>query len=295
MESSKLRSTNFPKRGSRVCNYCGCSSGNRSYACKSCHRPFPQKESVEAPEKGTKRASCDVSDLMPHEVPMPKKLYSVRTRDRGPDYRTLVSVSEDGLWKCHYDACKTVQESRMRSTTCSDIQRNAFSGECEHVRKVQKESPLQQSLYHPLHVNTSILQSLPFPPSVKDELQAMGEEFSTGLIQRVSEETFLVRDVKRTQEHQFGVLHMRFPKPKLQKAGGPAAPPTFYCPCATFRRFSSLTSHSGGGTTPRLSKRCIHFYVCLWAFASNKNLAREFSCYICPGYAGTTIFLIRII
>ena len=97
-------------------------------------------------------------------------------------------------------------------------------------------------------MNTSILQSLPFPPSVKDELQAMGEEFSTGLIQRVSEETFLVRDVKRMQEHQFGVLHMRFPKPKLQKAGGPAAPPTFYCPCATFRRFSSLTSHSGGGT-----------------------------------------------
>ena len=45
----------------------------------------------------------------------------------------------------------------------------------------------------------------------------------------------------------------------------------------------------------RLSKRCIHFYVCLWAFASNENLAREFSCYICPGYAGTTIFLIRII
>ena len=117
-----------------------------------------------------------------------------------------MSVSEDGLWKCHYDACKTVQESRMRSTTCSDIQRDAFSGECEHVRKVQKESPLQQSLYHPLHVNTSILQSLPFPPSVKEELQAMREEFSTGIIQRVSEETFLVRDVKRTQEHQFGVL-----------------------------------------------------------------------------------------
>ena len=131
------------------------------------------------------------------------------------DYRTLVSVSEDGLWKCHYDACKTVQGSRMRSTTCSDIQRDAFSGECEHVRKVQKESPLQQSLYHTLHVNTSTLQSLPFPPSVKEELQAMREEFSTGIIQRISEETFLVRDVKRTQEHQFGVLHMRFPKPAV--------------------------------------------------------------------------------
>ena len=207
MESSELGSTSFPKRGSRICNYCGCSSGNRAYACKSCHRQFPQKESVQTPEKGTKRASCDVSDLMPHDVPMPKKLYSVQTRDRGPDYRTLVSVSEDCLWKCNSDACKTVQESRMRSTTCSNIQREAFIGECEHVRKVQKESLLQQSLYHPLHVNTSILQSLPFPPSVKEELQAMKREYSNGLIQRVSEETLLVRDLKRTQEHQFGVLH----------------------------------------------------------------------------------------
>jgi len=292
MEPSELGSTtSFPKRGSRICNYCGCSSGNRAYACKSCHRPFQQKD-VQTPEKGTKRTSCDVSDLLPHDVPMPKKLYSVRTRDRGPDYRTLVSVSEDGFWKCNYDACKTVQESRMRSTTCSDVQRKAFSGECEHVRKVQKESLLQPpSVCHPLHVNTSILQSLPFPPSVKEELQAMKGEFSTGLIQRVSEETFLVRDLKRTQEHQYGVLHMRFLKPKLQRAGDLPAPPTFHCPCATFRRFSSLTSHSGGGTTPRLSKRCIHFYVCLWAFASNENLAREFSHYLSPEHAGNKIII----
>ena len=139
MDPSELGSTiSFPKRGSRICNYCGCSSGNRAYACKSCHRPFQQKESVRTPEKGTKRTSFDVSDLMPHDGPMPKKLYSVRTRDHGPDYRTLVSVSKDGLWKHNYDACKTVQESRMRSTTCSDVQRKAFSGECEHVRKVQK-------------------------------------------------------------------------------------------------------------------------------------------------------------
>ena len=33
----------------------------------------------------------------------------------------------------------------------------------------------------------------------------MKGEFSTDLIQRVSEGTFLVRDLKRTLEHQFGV------------------------------------------------------------------------------------------
>jgi len=139
MEPSELGSTtSFPKRGSRICNYCGCSSGNRAYACKLCLRPFQQKESVQTPEEGTIRTSCDMLDLMPHDMPMFKKLYSVRTRDRGPDYRTLVSVSEDGLWKCNYDACKTVQESRTRSmrSTCSDVQCKAFSGECEHVRKV---------------------------------------------------------------------------------------------------------------------------------------------------------------
>lgn len=74
----------------------------------------------------------------------------------------------------------------MRSTRCSDVQRESFSGECEHVRKVQKELLQQQSLYRPLNVNTSILQSLPFPPSVKEELQAMKGGFSTGLMNRES-------------------------------------------------------------------------------------------------------------
>ena len=76
---------------------------------------------------------------------------------------------------------------------------------------------------------------------------------------------------------------------KKKKNSDLPAPPTFHCPCATFRRFFSLTSHSGGGTTPRLSKRCIHFYVCLWAFASNENLAREFSRYLSPEHAGNII------
>ena len=247
MESSELGSTSFPKRGSRICNYCGCTSGNRAYACKSCHRPFPRKESTQTPEKGTKRSSCDVSDLMPHDVPMPKKLYLVRTRDCGPDYRTLVSVNEDGLWKCSYDACKTVQESRMRSTTWSDVQRESFSGECEHVRKVQKELLQQQSLYRPLNVNTSTLQSLPFPPSVKEELQAMKGGFSTGLIQRVSEETFLVRDLKRTQEHQSGVLH------EISQTQAPTSPTHLPLSLCTFSKAWVLFPLQSGTSGKRTS------------------------------------------
>ena len=51
----------------------------------------------------------------------------------------------------------------------------------EKYRKSLLQPP---SVNYPLHVNTSILQSLPFPPSVKEELQAMKGEFSTGLIQK---------------------------------------------------------------------------------------------------------------
>lgn len=91
-----------------------------------------------------------------------------------------------------------------------------------------------QQNYHPLHLNTSLLQSLPFPLEVKEELQMMEGECSTGLIQRVSEETFMVRNLKWMQEYQFSVIHLRFSKPKLQST---PTPPIFHCPCSTYRRF----------------------------------------------------------
>lgn len=68
MELIQLQS--IPKWGLRVCNYCGCSSSNGAYACKSCNKLFQQIHET----KVTKRAACDVSELLvPHDVPKPTR------------------------------------------------------------------------------------------------------------------------------------------------------------------------------------------------------------------------------
>lgn len=110
---------------------------------------------------------------------------------------------------------------------------------------------------------------LALPPTVMEELKRLHDQNSK-LVMRVSADTFLVR-AEVSQQHQFGLIHVRLSNTPSESS------PNFYCPCSSFARFPSQTAHSGGGTTPRLSKRCIHLYICLWALASNVQLGTEYS------------------
>ena len=266
----------LPKRGSKACQYCGCQNSNRAYTCKSCHRPL--KDHVASQQQLKAKQSCvDVSKLIQGDKP--ERLFSVRIRQRGPDYRTFVSVSGGKHWQCHYAPCAIAQEARLRSSATTGSLDSPQSGTCEHIQKVY------QDLLHgscdsqeQIELDRSLLSALPFPQSIKEKMQEMSAKHANNrLIQRVSDETFLLRNAQCSQEHQFGVLHVRLSK---------AVPPTFHCPCNTYRRYSSVTAHSGGGTTPRLSKRCQHFYLCLWAIASDVQLSAEFSHFLSKEHAG---------
>ena len=201
----------------------------------------------------------------------PERLFSVR--------RTFVSVSGGKHWQCHYAPCAIAQEARLRSSATTGSLDSPQSGTCEHIQKAY------QDLLHgscdsqeQIELDRSLLSALPFPQSIKEKMQEMSAKHANNrLIQRVSDETFLLRNAQCSQEHQFGVLHVRLSK---------AVPPTFHCPCNTYRRYSSVTAHSGGGTTPRLSKRCQHFYLCLWAIASDVQLSAEFSHFLSKEHAG---------
>ena len=258
------------KRGSQACPYCGILNGNRAFNCKSCSRNLRLQEGA----KKRPRSAVDVSDLYsPTELhPKPKRFYSVRVRNRGPDYRTFVSMHtslED--MECHYEACTTARDARIRSSSiaCGSRESATVSGPpCGHLAMVQKELETTDDESICLTLNETILHQLPFPSTTKEELVTLQQRHST-LIKRVSPETFLVRG-EVSQQHQFGLLHVRLTKTANSSS-------KFYCPCSNFTRFPSQTAHSGGGTTPRLSKRCIHLYICLWAFASDKQLAAEFS------------------
>lgn len=153
---------------------------------------------------------------------------------------------------------------------------------CEHISRVKQElgTSLQPDddastkvKFTHLELNPRLLNEMPFPATVHENLQRMNSR-GANLIQRVSEESFLVRNPEMTQTHPLGLLHVRFSKNTTPSS----APPTFFCPCTVSKRFSSAQS-SGAPTTPRISKRCLHFYLCLWAFASNEKLSQEYSCF----------------
>lgn len=266
MESFVPKPNLFPKRGSKLCSSCGSSNGNRAYACKACHRRFYS----DPPAKERTKQWCDVSCMTSDGRRVQDKLYSVRVRNRGPDYRTLVTAEATGSWKCYYESCRTAEETRLRSTPGTDSY-------CEHISRVKQElraSPQPDDVESThLELNPRLLDEMPFPATVRENLQRMNSR-GANLIQRVSEESFLVRNPEMTQAHPLGLLHVRFSKNKTPSS----APPTFFCPCTVFKRFSSAQS-GGAPTTPRISKRCLHFYLCLWAFASNEKLSQEYSCF----------------
>lgn len=271
----------FPKRGSKLCPSCGSSNGNRAFACKACHRRLYSDPCRTSATERTKQW-CDVSCMTSGDDSGPHKLYSVRVRERGPDYRTLVAADASGSWKCYHESCRIAEETRLRSTPGTD----SMSCHCEHIRIVKEglggllppshhgtSTQQQPESTRLLELNTHLLNEMAFPATVRENLRLMNSR-GANLIQRVSEETYLVRNAELTQAHPLGLLHVRFSKSKKLNS----APPTFYCPCTAYKRFSSAQS-SGAPTTPQISKRCLHFYLCLWAFASCNKLSKEYACF----------------
>ena len=263
-----------------MCPGCGVSNGNRAYACKSCHRPLKTQNL----QRKRRRDAADVTELVHGDaIPSPKKVFSVRLRKAGPDYRTFVTENHSSVWKCHAETCSAAQEGRLRSSASADCNASKKQQQlCNHIQCVQTESvtrePTDES---PLYLDPDALDTLPFPAKTREDLFSMHKNGKARIL-RVSEDSFAVRSGNISQEYPLGILHVRISKRlKFHKEkSGPTAseltnlPPSqaIYCPC-----HSHVSRQAAGGpVTARLSKRCIYLYLCLWAFASNEVLAKEF-------------------
>ena len=182
----------LPKRGSKLCSSCGSSNGNRAYACKACHRSLYSDTSWTT-ERHSKQW-CDVSRMTCGDDSGPHRLYSVRVRERGPDYRTLVAADVSRSWMCYYESCRAAEETRLRSTAGA----GSMSCYCEHIMKVKKDldslpsshndaSPQKQT--RELELNPHLLNEIAFPATVHESLHTMSSR-GAHRIQRVSEESF---------------------------------------------------------------------------------------------------------
>ena len=113
----------------------------------------------------------------------------------------------------------------------------------------------------PLELKVETLSTFSFPTSVQQTLKEMACSHSA-IIQRVSEKFFVIRTVTKSFQTPLKLLHVRFDSEN--------------CQCSQFKaeKLSSAT------TAPKPTKRCIHLYICMWAFLSRENLQQQFSMYL---------------
>lgn len=172
--------------------------------------------------------------------------------------RCFVSRAPKGEWKCHNDQCAEVLQGRARSSSTPDHLK------CMHITTVLGEKFLLHGTNQKRTcLSKNVLREIPFPPSVMVDFEnhVVSNKLDK-IIHRVSDKCFVVRTVS-TSEAPLGLLHVRVDRKKC-----------FHCSCNKFRR---MTAFCGATTAPKLSKRCIHIYICLWAVFSNGSMKNELS------------------
>ncbi|XP_023334170.1 uncharacterized protein C2orf42 homolog isoform X3 [Eurytemora carolleeae] len=270
-------------RGIRKCTKCGTFNGTRGIACKnkSCGMVFRSNTD-------TKKQAGDASKLY---TGTDMQIYSVRiTRDRGPDYRGFVLLPMveglDPSSRLEGEAALLVQSaSRCYVENCprshvKELDVLAVGEGCSHILSCL--SSTTESV--PVMLRHSAMNDLEIRSEFKHDVYSFAEHISGPLVQRVNKQVFVVKCEADTR-HPLGYLHIAFIEQKLRDK--PGAEQKFFCTCDTFKgldrscRYWTQWSGTLREKEPEwILKRCIHYYACLCAFASDNKLREEFRHFI---------------
>lgn len=248
-------------RGIRKCHKCGTINGTRGISCKNPHCDVIFKE------KEKRRVNADAVKIITGSS---VQIYSVRLRDRGPDYRGFVqlpivqdmegnpaeAVDMDvlaGAARCYVEACPKNYAASHGIQTCMHIQA-AIQSNSE-----AKALPLKNSVINSLEVSREIREFIWF----------LATDTQGPLVQRVSKNSMVVK-CKQGVKHPLGFLHF-----SVSDARRNGENRSFQCSCKAFRSVKSDLSKED-----LIEKRCVHFFACVCAFASDDKLAKEFKCFI---------------
>ncbi|XP_048507387.1 uncharacterized protein C2orf42 isoform X2 [Athalia rosae] len=140
---------------------------------------------------------------------------------------------------------------------------------CQHIQAALRCYAEAQ----PLTLRNSILSSLNVNNEMKQEIWLLATETSGPLVQRVSKNIMAVK-CKASPKHPLGYLHFSFFVTKLKDR----VEHKYLCSCTAFK----ATAKYGDKMDIPLSqiKRCVHFYACICAFASDPKLTEEFEYYV---------------
>ncbi|XP_071441436.1 uncharacterized protein C2orf42 [Hetaerina americana] len=252
-------------RGVRRCPKCGTFNGTRGISCKNkaCDVVFKV-----AGEK--RKLSTEACKL--HTGTTNLQIFSVRVRDKGPDYRGFVQLpllipSLDGdqtlsnasalitesASQCFVESCmRTIEQDKSEGIALPT---------CHHIKAALRCYAEAQ----PLDLKNSVLASLNVSNETKQAIWLLATETTGPLVQRVSK-TIMAVKCKTNPKHPLGYLHFSFFPCKENK---------FFCSCKAFRG-----QVKGADKEDGTFKRCVHFYACICAFASDPKLADEFLYFI---------------
>ncbi|XP_043272498.1 uncharacterized protein C2orf42 [Venturia canescens] len=262
-------------RGVRKCPKCGTYNGSRGLCCKNkyCNAVFK--------EPGERRKlSTEACKLITGST---TQVFSVRVRDKGPDYRGFVqlplinaSVSNEittllpqTTALCFVDSCEKSFDTSVLKCHEEDIG-DLTVPTCQHIQAALRCYAEAQ----PLTLRNSILSSLNVNNEIKQEIWLLATETSGPLVQRVSKNIMAVK-CKASPKHPLGYLHFSFYVTKLKDR----TEHRYLCSCTAFKApIKVIGEKVENQTVP--AQRCAHFYACVCAFASDPKLSEEFDYYI---------------
>ncbi|XP_012521860.1 uncharacterized protein C2orf42 homolog [Monomorium pharaonis] len=269
-------------RGVRKCPKCGTYNGSRGLCCKNKYCDAVFKEPGEKRKLSTE--ACKLITGSPAQV------YSVRVKDKGPDYRGFVqlplintTISNDittlisPTALCFVDSCERSFHNGVLKCHEKGYSNTVLT--CQHIQTALKCYAQAQ----PLTLKNSILSSLNVNNEMKQEIWLLATETSGPLVQRVSKNIMAVK-CKASSKHPLGYVHFSFFVSKLRDR----IEHRYFCSCTTFKDTTKV-GDKVNGTLSSQSKRCVHFYACICAFASDPKLSEEFSYYINLGQTQSNI------
>lgn len=159
---------------------------------------------------------------------------------------------------CFHAECKEAAQGGARSSSESPDMK------CTHISlAIEASSHFNDVRQRSTNLSSTVLQDVPFPPNILAEFKShVTNDNLDKIIHQVSDQCFVVQTTP-TSEAPLGLLHVRVNKNKK-----------FHCTCNKFKHMSSLC---GGTTALKVSKRCFHIYICLWAVFSDPSMKDEFS------------------
>ncbi|XP_074837773.1 uncharacterized protein C2orf42 homolog isoform X3 [Carettochelys insculpta] len=254
-------------RGIRKCPRCGTYNGTRGLSCKNktCGTVFRYGARKQPGVDAVKIITG--SDL---------QIYSVRQRDRGPDYRCFVElgVSETTIQTVDGTIITQLSSGRCYVPSClKAAAQGVAENQCQHIKLAVN----CQTEATPLTLKSSVLNSMQASPETKQTIWQLATEPTGPLVQRITKNILVVK-CKASQKHSLGYLHASF----AQKMSNKNVPEhRFLCSCQT------LKSSKAGSAKEEATQRCIHFFACISAFASDETLAQEFSDFLSYDSSGT--------